>query len=176
MKRTIATILLLVVCSFVKAQEEGIPQKYLDEIASEVGIWMADNSEYKNENEPMDAYALEWKYGPHRNNIYGRLYGLIEGKEAGTYWEFHKYWNPEKNQVVVMQIGWDGTLGMGTIKWTKENETELVQIFTAPDGSQRKQGHRTTKFGTDKEVGTSFTINDQNEWIPDRTYTWVKSI
>ena len=176
MKLTAVIVLILGICSFSYAQNEGIPKEYLDEIATEIGVWIADNSEYKNENEPMEAFALEWKYGPHKNNIYGRLYGLIDGKEVGTYWEFHKYWDPKNKQIVVMQIGWDGTLGIGTTRWTDDNETELVQVFTAPDGSQRKLGHRATKMGKDKEVGTSFTINDQNEWIPNRTYTWVKSM
>ena len=174
MEKILAIFFLISVFNFSLAQNNAFPSWYLDEIASEVGVWKADNSNYKSENEPYDEYAIEWKWSPIKNHIYGRLYGLIDGKDAGSFWDFHKYWDPAQNKVTVMQIGRDGALGTGTLNRTGENKTELVQVFTGLDGSNQKAGHRTTKISESEETGTSFDIAEKNEWIPRRTYTWKK--
>jgi hypothetical protein len=31
----------------------------------------------KNEQEPNDAYGLHWQYGPDKQSIKGRLYGMV---------------------------------------------------------------------------------------------------
>jgi hypothetical protein len=48
----------------------------MDKIQTDEGIWIADNSQYKTENEPFEKYALEWTLSPLKNSLKGRLYGI----------------------------------------------------------------------------------------------------
>lgn len=156
------------------AQNGAIPDSYLEEIQQEVGVWIADNSEYKGEQEPYDAYGLEWKFGINKKSIVGRLYGIIDGEEAGTFWEFRKYWDPSIGKAMLIQFGGDGSVGVGPFLVSNSKESEILQTFTSPNGSQRQIGHRSRIIDSTKHIGSSFIVNAQNEWIPDRSYTWKK--
>jgi hypothetical protein len=165
---------VLAISSIVcKAQESIDHSIFMKELLIQEGIWIADNAAYKNENEPMEEYAIEWKLSPLKNSLYGRLYGLIDNKEVGTYWDFHKYWDTSTGKAVLMQIGGDGTLGIGYISFDNSSKSELIQTFTSPNGNSRLVGHRSEFTSEVMEVGSSFQIKE-GEWIIDRTYTWVK--
>ena len=63
------------------------PQWYLDDIeflTRDGGRWVASNTEYQSEDEPMEAYVLEWKNG-YANSMTGRLYGVVNGEPTGDF-------------------------------------------------------------------------------------------
>jgi hypothetical protein len=144
----------------------------MDKIKSDEGIWVADNSEFKNENEPFDKYVLSWKANPLKNSLKGRLYGLIDGQESGTFWDFTQYFDPNTQKIIIMQIGWNGTLGTGPLIATDTGGYDLVQTFTGPDGEKRKEKHTYYKPDKDTEITTSFNLDKDNHWATGRTYTW----
>jgi len=174
MKIPITVLLFTYACFCLTAQEAGIPDWYMEYTKNRAGTWMADNRQYQSDEEPMDAYAMEWQLGPLGNELYGKLYGLVDGEPQGTYWSFHQYWDPHTREVVVLQIGTDGTLCKGNLH-KQGDTTELVQVFTSPAGQSRKEGHRTITIDDTTETGTSFSINAQGDWIARRTYTWKKT-
>lgn len=73
-----------------------------------------------------------------------------------------------------MQIGRNGTLGIGELTYLEGNKTEMVQVFTQPDGTSYKVGHRSTHIDKESENNSSFAIGNDGEWIPQRTYLWKK--
>lgn len=158
----------------VAKSQETIPSQFIKEIESQEGIWIADNSKYKGDG--VDSYAIEWKLSSLKNSLNGRLYGIKDNLEIGTFWTFHKYFDPTKNKVVLMQIGYDGSLGVGTIQYKDNNETVLTQTFTDPKGTSRLEGHIMTYPDDNTEIGSSYSINESGEWTLKRTYTWKKSL
>lgn len=167
---------LIFLCAHVSSAQaqSTIPEWYLKEISSEVGVWIADNSKYIGENEPSDQYAIEWRMGSDNASLTGRLYGLKEGKEIGSFWTFRKYWDKNKSCAYLEQIALDGTKGVGPFVKTGDFTNELRQVFTSPDGTSKLVGHRTTYLSNFCHVGSSFSIDDNGKWIPDRSYTWIK--
>ncbi len=154
------------------SQEGGIPESALELMRAEVGTWKADNSAYSGEEEPFDAYAIDWAWNPGHTSLTGRLYGLRESREVGTFWTFHQFWHPGQRTMVVQQLGRDGTFGTGQVRIVEPGVSELVQLFYAPDGSTREERHL-TRHSVDRRQGTSFRrVN--GKWEERRTYTWVR--
>jgi hypothetical protein len=78
-----------------------------------IGTWIADNSAFKDANDTTDAYGIDWSWGLGRKSLIGRLYGIKDGKEIGTFWEFREFWDPGQGQVMATQFGGNGTYGVG---------------------------------------------------------------
>ncbi|MEM7479975.1 MAG: hypothetical protein AAF481_02280 [Acidobacteriota bacterium] len=137
-----------------------------------IGNWITDNSEHKSESEPLDAYGLEWSWGIGEQSLIGRLYGLQEGKEVWTFWQFREYWDPLEGRLALLQFGWDGPLGTGFTRRTDDGMMESVQTFvSAAADSASRIGHRSTVEGDEQET-RSFKIDEAGNWNLDRTHLW----
>ena len=134
------------------------------------GRWIASNAEYMSADEPADAYGMEWQWTLGQQGLRGRLFGLRNGQEIGTYWEFRTYWHPGERRLVADQYGGNGTYGTGTITHRGDDEFEVDQTFYQPDGSTFRALHRTLHEPT-RHVGSSFNWIE-GEWQPRRSYTW----
>jgi hypothetical protein len=149
------------------------PQWFLEEITSltaDGGRWVADNSGYRNENEPFEAYVVEWTSGFDGATMTGRLFGLKDGAETPAFWEFRQYWHPGRNEAVLEQFGWGGAIGAGVM--TRERDTTITdQVFYQGDGAARREAHRGEFRDSKTHVTESFDIVD-GEWKPRRTYVW----
>ncbi|GAB5401075.1 MAG: hypothetical protein Aureis2KO_26600 [Aureisphaera sp.] len=167
---TFVTVLFSI-CAFT---QENDLQHFVNEFENEVGVWITDNSEYQNENEPYEQYAVEWKWGLGKKSLIGRLYGIKGGKDIGNFWQFRKYFDPSITKVIVLQFGSDGSFGKGELTHLSDNEIKLEQTFTNPDGSTYKIGHKTTYLDQNKHIGKSFIIDEENNWVANRTYTWIR--
>lgn len=152
------------------------PEWFAREIAtltSGSGRWIADNSEYKSEQEPFDAYGTEWTASFDGTTLSGRLFGIKDGKETVNFWEFRQYWHPGRGEAVVEQFGWGGTVGVG-IAWQDGATTRSDQTFFAPDGSASRTGHISEFPDNDTHITRSFDIED-GIWQARRTYTWRRA-
>ncbi|HCU49636.1 MAG TPA: hypothetical protein DGG94_07525, partial [Micromonosporaceae bacterium] len=69
-------------------QQAEVPPKWVqadwEYYTRGTGKWIADNSAHKNENEPWDAYRLEWTWGLGKKTLRGRLLAMKDGKDAGV--------------------------------------------------------------------------------------------
>jgi hypothetical protein len=171
---TIKMVLLCILFSpRLSAQAVPVPEWYFKNISAQVGVWVADNSEFKSNDEPYDVYAIEWEWGPLKNNIYGKLYGIKDSAEVATFWEFHQYWDRQLGEAVVVQIGWSNTIGKGVLIPLANNELDLVQTFVFGDGTQRQERHLYEMPDENTQITTSFS-QEGKEWKKKRTYTWIK--
>ncbi|MGH9861572.1 MAG: hypothetical protein ACRD5F_16255 [Candidatus Acidiferrales bacterium] len=133
------------------------------------GTWIADNSAYKSNDEPWDAYKLEWKLVLGKKLLKGRMLVIKDGKDVGAIWEFLSYWHPKEQRVVMSQWGSDGTYGTGTI--TDRSKNESVMQFFHPDGNGARVGHRMDRRKAE-EHSQSFDISDDGVWKKRRQYIW----
>lgn len=174
--RSVSTTLLFscLLAITTNAQSDAAPPDWVHEdMARSVGMWIGDNSEYQSEQEPFDQYGIEWSWGLGEKTLRGRLFGLKDGEEQGTFWEFIQFWDPAKQKVMVYQFGGDGTVGKGELEWVDEHSTRLLQTFTSLNGSSFTAGHRTTTDGSE-QTGISFDVDADGNWTPRRSYLWIK--
>ena len=174
MKNLVNIMLLFVISQAVGQNSKIIPEWFQKNMEGSIGTWVADNALYKNDNEPMTNYAMEWEWALGKKAITGQLYGFIGDKKVGPFWEFRQYWDFEKNQGILVQYGMDGTVGIGPLKPISTNETELVQVFTNPNGVSNTHGHKST-LNTNTFTSSSFNIDGNGKWTADRSYTWKRT-
>lgn len=152
------------------------PQWFLDDISAitaDGGRWVADNSAYKSENEPFDAYGIEWSSGFNGITMSGRLFGIRDGKETANFWEFRQYWHPGRKQGILEQFGWGGMVGIGVIEPGENGETISAQEFFSADGTRKHAGHKSRFPDADTHESESFDIVD-GEWVARRQYIWKR--
>ena len=137
-----------------------------------IGTWVADNGAFKNETDTMDAYGIEWTWGLGEKSLVGRLYGIRDGQEVGTFWQFREFWHPGKAEVLTTQFGSDGSYGEGPSTQTQDGTIEMLQTFYDPTtGGVFRVGHRSTLEG-DLHTTRSFDVSDGGVWTERRTYLW----
>lgn len=182
MKNLLVCVLLLVAAPqpcFAQDSESpaAAPEWFIQEIAAltaDSGRWIADNSAYKSEQEPFEAYVTEWSASFDGTTMSGRLFGIKDGKETVNFWEFRQYWHPGRGAAVVEQFGWGGTVGVG-IAWRDGEKTLSDQTFFTQSGSVSRTGHVSEFSDRDTHVTESFDI-ENDVWRPRRTYTWHRAM
>lgn len=160
----------------------GPPQwflEHLESMARDGGRWIADNSAYQSDQEPYDAYGLSWEWGLGHKSLVGRLFGIQDGKEVGTFWEFRTIWHPGEHRALVYQYGADGTVGIGTMQELEAEAgrpagTTADQTFYQPDGSTFRAGHRNRDLDDRTTDSHSFDIQPDGTWQPRRSYIWKR--
>lgn len=135
------------------------------------GRWLTDNTANKSQNEPFDAYGMEWKWGLGKKTLKGRLFALREGKEIGTIWEFHYLWHPAQKRVMLNQFGSDGTYATGTLTPIGENKVEAIERFYNSDGTTMQIGHRAERLGDHVRM-QSYNVTEDGVWKERRFYIW----
>ena len=133
--------------------------------------WRADNSAYRSEAEPWEAYGLRWQWGPGRTSMTGRLYGIRDGKEDGTSWEFRAFWHPGERKAFIHQYGAGGAVGIGTLSASGDAAVRSEQTFFAAGEPPRREAHDYVTTGPAEHRTTSFAWAD-GAWQPRRTYVW----
>lgn len=161
---------LLLMSFFSNAQT--LPDSFNQYMERHVGTWIADNTKYMSEEEPFDQYGIEWEYGLGQAYLKGKLFGLKDGEQKGVFWEFIQYWDSNEQKVVIQQIGTDGTVGIGHLDNHTTSENRLVQTFFQPDGDDFKTAHKTIIHDSNSHTDISYAVNEKDEWIEQRTYTW----
>jgi hypothetical protein len=153
--------------------------EHLEYMARDGGRWIADNAAYRSDQEPYDAYGMSWEWGLGKNSLKGRLFGVQDGKDVGTFWEFRTIWHPGEHQALVYQYGPDGTVGIGTMQPLAAEAgqpagTTADQTFYRPDGSSFRAGHRNRDLDADTTDSHSFDISADGTWKPRRSYVWKR--
>lgn len=176
-----AALLAAAACALLGAGEQGravpAPDWYWEHnefLTRDGGVFHADNSAYRSESEPWDAYGLSWEKGPSGQSLRGRLFGLRDGKDAATFWEFYVFWHPGEGKAYMYQVGLDGTLGTGTLEPPgADGKQRSEQTFHNVDGSTARVAHLALNRG-DTHSTESFHWGD-GAWKPRRTYVWKRA-
>lgn len=152
------------------------PDWFLAHVADKTaggGRWLADNSAYRDGDGGIETFVLDWTAGPGATAMTGRLYGLRNGTETPTFWEFRVFWHPGEDRARVYQFGTDGAVGIGVLHAPDGDGMQLLeQTFFAADGSAQETRHA-TRVEPGREVGTNSALID-GEWVAQRTYTWIR--
>lgn len=152
-------------------ESAAIPDWVLVSWEQHVGTWVADNSAYQDDVDTVDAYATEWRWGLGNKSLVGRLYGIEDGREVATFWEFREYWHPGEGRLIAMQFSGNGTVGIGPSERTGDGAMEILQTFHSPSGHVFRVGHRSTLKG-DELTTRSFDVSEDGVWTDRRTYVW----
>jgi hypothetical protein len=153
-------------------QAEPIPDRVTSNWEKLIGTWITDNSAYKSETDSMDAYGIEWSWGLGKKSLVGRLYGIRDGREVGSFWEFREFWHPGEGRLITTQYGSDGTYGTGPHDIKDDGSSEMLQTFYDPTtGAVSRVGHRSELDG-DVHTTRSFDVSPEGEWKDRRTYVW----
>lgn len=134
------------------------------------GIWITDNSRYRSEQEPYDAYGIQWEYGLGKKHLKGRLYCIKSDKDVGTIWDFTEFWDPREGVVRIVQIGSNGMLGQGTMWKETDGSIKEQQQFVGPDGGSFVSGHHSWMEDGAHHTQSFNIIDDQ--WEKRRYYVW----
>jgi hypothetical protein len=157
-------------------QSNTIPawlRQEMTRLAQGTGTWVADNQQFMSAEERFDHYGLEWSWGLGKQSLKGRLYGIIGGKDIGTFWEYRMFWHPGESRAILEQFGSDGTYAVGVVIPDGKGGTTMEQTFYAPDGSKRRSGHESSWDG---EVHVTQQLEwREDRWVKDRLYRWTRS-
>lgn len=145
-------------------------QEHFERMTAKGGRWLTDNSPYRSEQEPWDAYGLEWTWGVGKQSIKGRLYGLSGGQEKATFWEYRLVWHPGDAVALLYQFGVGGTFGFGPMKSPAPGIEELEQTFWEVDGRVWRLRHTARLVGEALEMSSLHEVD--GGWEKRRTYTW----
>lgn len=172
--RLLLVLMLLPGCAAsAEVPAQSLPEWFLAHIEFLTqGRWITDNSPHKSEDEPFDAYGMEYEKGLGGKSVRGRLFGLVNGKEVATFWEFHTVWHPGNNRVIAYQFGSDGTFAEGPLVATGKHTQRMEQVFYRPDGQSWKSGHETEEAADGTFITQSFDIGDDGAWRKGRLYIW----
>lgn len=160
--------------------ESGPPawfRQHLQQLTAGSGRWIADNQAYRGDDEPFDAYGLQWQPGLGGHTATGQLFGLRAGEQSEDFWQFRVYWDATGGHGVIEQFAGHGAVGRGPL--TGFGEATLTdQTFTMPDGRQWRELHHAW-FEDDARTGTADGVHvthsfewKQGAWTPKRQYRW----
>lgn len=169
----IITLLLAIISLNLMSQEKKVPQWFLNDIKKIQGVWVADNSEYKSDQEPYTFYISEWELGIDNKSLIGKLYGKNELNQKFLFWEFRQYWDNELQKAIVIQFGNNNIIGKGDLYPFDNKKMVSTQSFSMSDGRTWVEKHETT-INKDIMITTSFEQLSDNSWKKKRTYKWLK--
>ncbi len=137
------------------------------------GAWMASNAEYRDEDGGIQTFGLALDLVPGGLAAVGCLWGEIDGEVIGVFWQFFQAWDPVAGKGLVYQSSPAGAIAIGHLDPRPDVQPELIQTMFAPDGSSVEVAHHERWTDADTRVGGSLGWDD-GEWVPQRTYTWVR--
>jgi hypothetical protein len=163
-----------------QAPDDPLPRwlrDHMNRLTGGGGRWIADNSAYRGENEPWDAYGLEWRWGAGRMSVRGRLFSLDKGQERGDHWDYLLVWHPREKKALLYQVGANGAFGWGELTAGPGTDgaptTELEQTFVHPNGSEWRTRHEAVETATEVRM-RSFQF-EGGGWKPNRSYVWRRA-
>jgi len=147
-------------------------EAHIVSMVADSGVWVADNSAYRSDQEPMDSYVIRWQRGIAPGTMRGDMYGISNGRRTRPFFEFRTYWHPGTRRVTVLQLGVAGQVAEGELTHRTDGKLVIEQTFTNPDGSTAKQRHVEELTGRQR-IADSF-VAEGATWTKGRTYLWVR--
>lgn len=151
------------------------PTWFLEHLEAQMlqgGLSIADNADYQGAGEPAEAYAVQWRWGPGKQSLIGRLHAIVRGQAQADAWQLRSFWHPGQRAALVLQYGADGSYAEGQLRPLGEGGTQLEQTFFAPDGGQLKVRHENSALVNGEHEASSF-VRVGDAWQLDRTYIWL---
>jgi len=161
--------------ALIAAQTAAAPEWFRELITALVADgdeWVADNTAYRSDQEPVDVYVLTWTWGPGRHSISGRLHAIVGGDRRPPLWEFRQFWHPIRREGRLVQYGTDGTVGDGALARDVDGRVVVEQDFWGPDGQSWRQRHEERATPRSRESRDARWVN--GAWRDGRRYVWTR--
>jgi len=177
----VLTVALIGVCAAAPVpnadEGSGPPEwfrQHLAYLTAGDGTWVADNSGFKSDDEPYDAYEVIYVWGAGRQTASGSIRAYKDGKRTGVIWDYKVFWDPSTRRCVIEQWGFGGVYGVGETRQVDENTLRSEQTFYGPDGSGRRSAHDWIVDTPLKHTTHSFSF-ENDAWKATRTYVWKRA-
>jgi hypothetical protein len=138
------------------------------------GAWRTDNSAYKSEDEPADAYEVTYIWGAGKQTAVGSMRSIKDGKRSGVIWEYRVFWDPGAKKAMIQQHSFWGAYGIGETKFVDPKRLRSEQTFYAPDGSESRTAHDWVTDSPTQHTTNTSSFED-GAWKPGRTYVWKRA-
>lgn len=171
LRKTHVCIFTLLVSLSAHAEPPAWYLAHMEDLSPDAGAWIADNSAYVSDDEPYEAYGIEWRWALGKQGVTGRLFGIIDDEEVATFWDFRLYWHPGEGRAYLQQFGGNGRFGSGILYPVGEDTYRVEQDFFALDGTISRSGHETVVSDTVHD-GYSYRILEDGSWQVQRHYVW----
>ncbi len=181
--RRLAAVLALAAVAAFPASAEDEP-KSRTEIAMEKqwgamlkgsGEWRTPNPGFADPKTTPKEYAVRFRWGPYRQDVSGELVGVFEtdkGPKEARFWNFYSYHNPVTDEILLVQVNWDGAMGSGPMSVAPDGVETIDQIFYHPDGKMRVERHVTKHVSADAHESDVYERDEKGEWKLVREWTW----
>lgn len=154
-----------------------LPAWYLEELdARSTGdsvMWVADNSAWKSEQEPFEAYGM--RFWPTRDGrgLRGVLFGILNGQPMRVFTEFRVFWHPgQAGEARILSWNMWGGVGEGVMRPGESGSLLLESKDFSYDGSFQMTRHATTRSpGTQVDQQQSLS---NGQWVDGRRYIWKR--
>ena len=140
--------------------------------------WRTPNPAFVEGSGDPTAFVLRYRWGPHRQHVVGELLGTFEQSgetREELFWSLYAVRNPVTSQIVVSQIGVDGSLAEGTLRHLPSGGHALVQTLFAADGSTKSIRHE-EHIAEDQQSFHSYVFerDERGTWQPVREWRWER--
>lgn len=163
--------------TLIAVQTAAAPEWFRDLMTALVADgdeWMADNTAYRSDQEPVDVYVLKWTWGPGRRSISGRLQAIVGADRRPPLWEFRQFWHPDRREGRLVQYGTDGTVGEGALARDADGGIIVEQDFWNPNGQSWRQRHEERATPRARESRDARWVN--GTWREGRRYAWARRV
>jgi len=120
--RVVALLLASIVSLSTAANEQAEPEtshplthRLARILTGDSTQWRTINPDYQEGGKQPAEYGLRLRMMPDQRHATGELTGVYSDGREALYWSLLAFYNPVTEQVVLQQIGWDGTLLRGEV-------------------------------------------------------------
>ncbi|NNE04943.1 MAG: hypothetical protein HKO64_11275 [Xanthomonadales bacterium] len=154
-------------------------------LAIHMNQWLEGSREWTTPNPDHDTgnpgsfteYRVRWDWGPFRQQLLGKLFGVREDASTMLFWNMYASYNPASATVLFQQIGISGAYIHGEHPVRRQalafGEVErLDTMMAAPDGSSKMTRHENTFHENGTHQANVYEQGEDGEWVLANQWDW----
>ncbi|NNE06341.1 MAG: hypothetical protein HKN15_11520 [Xanthomonadales bacterium] len=155
-------------------------------LAVHMNQWLVGSREWTTPNPGHDAenpasfaeYRVRWDWGPFRQQLLGKLFGVREDGSTLLFWNLYTSYNPASDTVIFQQVGLNGAyihgehprrhepLGFGEVE-------RLDTLMATPDGASKMTRHENTFKDDGTHHADVYEQGADGEWTLTSQWDWT---
>lgn len=137
------------------------------------GLWIADNSAYRSEQEVAEAYGIHWRPGLGNGSARGELFSIEDGRRTHTHWELRVYWDPGLGEARLVQWGQGGMMLSAQLSSVGDGRFRAEGHLSRPGGPVLRLAEEVHDADPDVQTNRSLALTD-GVWTLQREYRWLR--
>jgi len=140
------------------------------------GEWRTPNPDFDGSTTAPREFGIRFKWGPHGQHVTGELYGVFhrDGDQEALFWTFFSHHNPVTNEIVLTQVGSDGSMATGRFCESERSDGCLDQRLYGADGTVKPVRHENTHQSQTVHISNVYERDEHDEWKLARKWTWTR--